>query len=135
MLRSWIILLFLLVGFSKTMAQDLVFEASNWAETVEKAQNEKKLIFLDAYTSWCGPCKLMEKKVFVNKDVIALFNQSFINLKMDMEEGEGPAIAEEFEIYAYPTLLFFDPQSNSVKSLKIGYKDPEELIAWAKEQL
>ena len=48
------------------------------------------MIFLDAYASWCGPCKMLQKNVFTKKAVGDFYNSKFINVKMDMEKGEGP---------------------------------------------
>lgn len=44
------------------LGQGMTFETGNWASILKKAKKEKKLIYLDAYTSWCGPCKMMKKK-------------------------------------------------------------------------
>ncbi len=65
------------------------FTDEAWAAIVKKAKAENKIIFLDAYASWCGPCKLLQKNVFTRSDVGELFNKNFINVKVDMERGEG----------------------------------------------
>ena len=84
--------------------QDLSFE-----EALLKAKHENKLVFLDCYTSWCGPCKSMAKKVFTLKEAGDFFNPRFINLKMDMEKGEGRELAEKYEVWSYPTFLLIRP--------------------------
>ena len=67
----------------------------NWKEILAQAKKENKLIFLDAYTSWCGPCKHMQSEVFTDMAVGYYFNKNFINVKMDMEEGEGLQLSND----------------------------------------
>ena len=94
--------------------EGIQFTSDAWATILKKATDENKLIFLDAYTTWCGPCKKMTKEVFVQKSVGDYFNQKFINVKMDMEKGEGVAIAEKYSIKVYPTLLFIAGDGNLI---------------------
>lgn len=90
-------------------ATEINFTTGAWKTIKEKAKKENKIIFFDAYATWCGPCKYMERNVYTNDSVAAIYNANYINVKMDMEEGEGLELANEFEITAYPTLLFFSP--------------------------
>ncbi|MHC1780025.1 MAG: redoxin family protein [Bacteroidales bacterium] len=88
-------------------AQDGIrFEKGSWKEVLEKARSEKKLVFVDVYTEWCGPCKQMVKDIFPKKSVGDIFNSSFINYKIDAEKGEGVAIAKSYGVKGYPTYLF-----------------------------
>ncbi|MEO6685117.1 MAG: thioredoxin fold domain-containing protein [Dyadobacter sp.] len=103
------------------------FTEGNWASILKKAKAEKKVIFLDAYTTWCGPCKLLQKNVFTKPEVGALFNQKFINVKVDMESGEGPKLAQKYPLEGYPTLFFIDGDGKIVKQV-IGYQNPETLV-------
>jgi thioredoxin 1 len=107
------------------------FSEGNWAAILKRAKAEKKVVFLDAYTTWCGPCKLLQKNVFTKPEVGALFNQKFINVKIDMESGEGPKLARKYPLEGYPTLFFIDPDGNIVKQV-IGYQNPETLVNIAK---
>ena len=72
---------------------------------LEQAKKENKLIFMDCYTSWCGPCKMLAKEVFTDPDVAAFFNEKFVNAKVDMEKGEGPALKKQYGVNAFPTLF------------------------------
>ncbi len=71
-------------------AQGIRFAEGSWKELLETAKKEGKLIFVDCYTEWCQPCKQMEQQVFPSKKVGKFYNEHFINVKMDMEKGEGP---------------------------------------------
>jgi thioredoxin 1 len=109
----------------------IVFTEASWAEILKKAKSENKIIFFDAYTTWCGPCKMLQKNVFTRTDVGSLFNTQFINVKVDMESGEGPMLADRYPIQGYPTLFFINGDGKVVKQL-LGYQKPEQLIQAAK---
>lgn len=100
--------LLLVIGITTVQGQDrsIKFEEGTWSEIKVKAIKENKAIFMDCYTSWCGPCKQLARDVFTNNDVADFYNANFINAKFDMEKGEGPGLAKEYAVRAYPTLLF-----------------------------
>lgn len=114
------------------------FFEGTWAEALETAKKDKKFIFLDAYASWCGPCKLMSANTFTDEKVGAYFNEHFVNYKMDMEKhADGPRLSSKYALKAYPTLYFVDADENIVHQ-SLGYMQPEQLIAegvaaWAKK--
>ncbi len=93
---------------SNAFAQEIVFETGTWAEIKAKAKKENKLIFMDAFTTWCGPCKWMSKNIFTDKTVADYYNANFINAKIDMEKGEGLDIAKEYKVSCYPNLVYID---------------------------
>lgn len=110
-----ILLVFLAIPlYSCAQDKSINFEEGRWAEILVKAKNSKKIIFLDAFASWCGPCKTMSKTVFVQDTVADFFNKNFINAKIDMEKEEGPALAKKYGVKAYPTYLFIDSDGNLV---------------------
>ncbi|HQV78616.1 MAG TPA: thioredoxin domain-containing protein [Chitinophagales bacterium] len=81
---------------------------ATWQQILEKAKAENKFIFLDAYASWCGPCKWMAKEVFPKAEVGNALNPNYINAKIDMEKGEGIDLAKKYNVRNYPTYLFFN---------------------------
>ena len=107
------------------------FTDAAWKTHLAKAKAENKLVFLDAYTSWCGPCKMLQKNVFTQSTVGDFFNKEFINVKVDMEKGEGPDLALQYPLEGYPTLFFIDGDGKVVKKV-LGYISPEELLAIGK---
>lgn len=110
------------------------FQQSSWEEAKEKAQAENKLIFVDGYTTWCEPCKMMDIQVFNRSQVARFFNRNFINYKMDMEKGQGPILALNYEIQEYPSFLFLTSDGTLVHKVN-GYKHADEMIASAKPAL
>ncbi len=94
--------------------RSITFEHSAWKDIKAKAKKENKLVFVDAFTTWCGPCKQMAKTVFTNDTVADYYNANFINAKIDMEKGEGLEIAKQYNVACYPNLLFIDGDGNLV---------------------
>ena len=78
----------LLLGALPVQSQ-VVFEETGIKAVFQKAREENKLVFIDCYTSWCGPCKKMLKEVFSRKDIGEYMNTRFVNYKQDMEQEEG----------------------------------------------
>ncbi len=103
------------------------FQTGSWNEALELATKEDKLIFLDIYASWCGPCKLLKSKTFPDARVGQLFNSRFINYAVDGEKGIGVDLAKKYNITAYPTLLFIDGNGNLVAKT-MGFHTPKQLI-------
>lgn len=117
------------------MAQEgISFQNQSWSNLLATAKKQNKLIFVDAYAVWCGPCKSMAKEVFPLKEVGSFFNQNFINAKIDMEKGEGVDIAERYNVAAYPTYLFINGNGELVHK-GVGYLPADEFITVAKNAL
>ena len=114
-------------------AEGITFIHENVSEALNKAKTENKLVFVDAYTTWCGPCKMMVKNTFPDADVASLFNTKFVNLKMDMEKGDGVDMAKRYEIAAYPTLLFLDGEGQLIHKA-IGYHDVSQILEFGVEK-
>ncbi len=70
----------------KKKGHGIVFFNGTWKQALNKAKADKKIIFLDAYASWCGPCKVMARKTFRDASVAKFYNKNFINIAMDMEK-------------------------------------------------
>ena len=78
------------------------------------AKAEKKPIFLDFYADWCAPCKVMEDGVFHDYDVADFMNKNAINIKVNIEKGNGATLKQNMYVSALPTLLFLDPNGNEI---------------------
>ncbi|MEO0897940.1 MAG: thioredoxin family protein [Bacteroidota bacterium] len=112
-------------------AAEINFIYDNFEEAATKAKEERKLIFVDAFAVWCGPCKMMDRNTFHNSQVAEFFNDNFINLKIDVEKGQGPAFSEKYDVTAMPTLLFINYKGELIKR-DLGYKSPRDLMRLAK---
>ena len=114
--------------------QGIRFETGGLQEALAKARKENKAVFVDCYTSWCGPCQMMSSKVFPDKQAGDFFNPRFISLKIDMEKDEGKELAQKWNIRVFPTYLILDPQGEIVYTSQ-GYIPAEELIRRMNEGL
>jgi thioredoxin-related protein len=112
--------------------RSIKFEHSSFKEIKEKALKENKLIFIDAFTTWCGPCKQMSKNIFTNDTVADYYNKNFVNAKIDMEKGEGIELAKQYDVRCYPNLLFVDGNGNLVHRIA-GSMSVKEFIALGEE--
>lgn len=108
------------------------FIEEDWDKALEQARLQNKMIFLDAYASWCGPCKLMKRSTFSDKEVGEYFNEHFVNVAIDMEKGIGPSLSKKFGLEAYPTLFILD-QNGNVIGQSVGFLRAGQLINFAKE--
>lgn len=106
-------LVMLMLFSSKSMAQGVEFLDISFEEAIEMAKEEDKLVFVDFYTVWCGPCKKMEKEIFPQAPVGELYNREFINVKLDAER-EGKEAAEKYQVTGYPTMLFINPEGEVI---------------------
>lgn len=111
-----IFLLYILAAWALPAAgQGVVFEELTLGQAMEKAQAGNKHIFVDVYTDWCGPCKMMDAQVFPLKETGDYFNPRFVSIKMNAEKGdEGPAFAAKFGIDSYPTFVILDARGELV---------------------
>lgn len=109
------------------------FRILKWEKALAQARKEGKPVFVDFYTTWCGPCHWMEKNVFALAEVEKLMGERFICLRINIEQEEE-ILVEKMEIESIPTLVFFDADGN-VLHRGSGALPPEELIPLAERIL
>lgn len=113
--------------FNKDDKEGIQFHRGTWKEALEEAGKQNKLVFLDVYAVWCGPCRKLKNNTFSNSKVGKYFNENFINVSLDGETGEGAMVANRYKVTGYPTLLFIDKDGKVVKQA-VGYHDADDLI-------
>ena len=144
-----------IVGFLmcfSTQAQEIKWMSVN--EALEAQKETPKKIFMDVYTDWCGPCKLLDKRTFKNKDVVAYINEHYYAVKFNAEGTEevhynnftytnpnyNPDrkgrnsqhfFANALKISGYPSMVFFDENGNLIAPV-VGYKTPQQLELYLK---
>lgn len=96
-------------------AQGINFQDLTLQQACVKAKTENKFVFIDCYTDWCGPCRMMSDQIFPMKEIGDYFNSKFVSIKANAEKGEeGPAIKKQFGITAYPTFIILDCAGNLI---------------------
>ncbi|MGY5848131.1 thioredoxin family protein [Salegentibacter sp. HM20] len=145
-------LILLVFSISALQAQEIQWMSMNEALAAQKKQPKK--IFMDAYTLWCGPCKMLDKNTFTNPDVIDYINKNFYPVKFNAEGNEevtyknkkfsnpgfdenrkGRNSTHEFtralKVTGYPSLVFFDEEANLIGPIP-GYRTPKQLEIYLK---
>ena len=135
-MRTNLIFTIIIVLFSsfQIIGQGMDFFHGTWDEALQEAQKEGKLIFVDSYTKWCGPCRRMQKNIFPTKKAGDFYNKHFINVKMDMETQEGMKFGITYPVGAYPTFFYISPKGKVVFTKK-GGRDIERFIEMGKNAL
>ncbi|GHB54183.1 thioredoxin family protein [Persicitalea jodogahamensis] len=126
-----ILLLLTCSGF--TAHGQIDFQRASWEKIKAQAKAENKLIFVDVFTTWCGPCKMLDSQVFSDKETGQRMNAFFVNHKADAESG-GRGIASKYGVNAYPTGLFLDAEGNLIHKF-VGFRPTPEFIAEANQAL
>lgn len=130
-MKKLLLLLFPLSLFAQTVIE---FKDQTWEATLSEAKNTNKLIFFDAYATWSGPCKALEKYTYTDPSVGEFFNASFINVRFDMEQYPGLELAEKYNVTLYPNLLFINGNGELVHR-GCGALEVEELLDLGKEAI
>nr|WP_295870591.1 thioredoxin family protein [uncultured Chitinophaga sp.] len=108
-MKKLVFFCYLMVSCSTAAAQTgIPFFKGSWKELLDEARLQHKMIFVDVYTEWCGPCKYMDREVFTDAGVGRKYADRFIAYKLDAEKGEGVTLARKYNVGAYPTFLFLN---------------------------
>ena len=130
-MRSIVIcIVFMSVVFVGRAQEGVKFEDLTFEQAVKKSKEEKKLVFMDCYTQWCGACKGMLNTVFREKEAGDFFNSRFICLKCDMEVSEGVELAKRFGVKGFPTFLLIRPDGTEQHRILGGSSSLKDFIAW-----
>ncbi len=117
-----------------TKTDGISFIEADWNKALAEAKALHKLIFLDAYTTWCVPCKMLKKTTFSDKATGDFFNKNFVNVAVDMEKGFGPHLLKKYGVDAFPTLLIINEHGEVVQFTR-GFIPAEVLIEFGKDAL
>lgn len=123
-----------LINERPVKSKPITFIENSYSIALKKAKAERKYVFVDAYTTWCGPCKQLKNITFKDSQAADFFNKNFVNISIDMEKGEGADLASKWDVQEYPTLLILD-YNGKVLLRSIGYLDAKQLTAFGKKAL
>ena len=114
--------------------EGMKFENLSFAEVLKKAKQENKLVFLDCYTTWCGPCKKMSNQVFPLKAVGDFMNARFVNVKIDMETEEGRELGKRYGVKSFPTMFLLNAEGEVLSQI-VGAQSPDVFVEKVKQGL
>ena len=103
------------------------FSAGTFEEVIHQAQERNKKVFVDAYTDWCGWCKVMDQKTFSQPEVGRFVDSLFVATKINMEEGFGVKLAMKYRVTSYPQYLIFDAEGH-LESRLSGFMEPDAFM-------
>ncbi|MEL6989564.1 MAG: thioredoxin family protein, partial [Bacteroidota bacterium] len=134
-MKKYFSILFLIAIAVAVHAEGIEFFKGSWEEALAEAKASEKLIFVDAYTTWCGPCKRMARDVFPKEEVGEFYNENFINMKLDMEKaGDGRNVRRDYGVASFPTLLYIDGDGKLIHK-DVGAKQPGAFIGVGRKAL
>jgi len=134
MKRNMLLLFILSVILSFTSYSQVKFIDTDFEGAKKMATKQNKLIFIDAYTDWCGWCKKMDQETFSDSLVGKFMNAKFIPLQINMEQGFGKKLAMKFHIKSYPSYLVLNSDGILVYT-SLGYSLPDKFLETLKEAL
>ena len=147
-MKKNLIVFFLTIGSFVCYSQEIKWMTFN--EALEAQKKDPKPIFMDVYTDWCGPCKLLDKNTFHDASVVELINKKYYAVKFNGEgtdtvnykgtvftnpkhnpQSRGRNAVHEFTTFlklrGYPSMYIFDSKGE-IKSPIVGYLTPEQLL-------
>ena len=148
-----ILFVFFVISVSFSYAQKINWVSFN--EALELQKESPKKIIMDVYTNWCGPCKMLDRNTFQNKDVANFVNANYYAVKFNAEGDDKVAYAGQdfsnpnydpslskrrnsthqfsryLQVSAYPTIVFFDEDAQVITPIK-GYQNPQQIELYLK---
>lgn len=124
----------LLLMAALTVEMPFAFDAASLDRAKAMANQEQKLILVDVYTDWCGPCKRMDRTTYSNGTVSRLLRSGMVSIKINAEKGKGVDFAKQYSVSGFPCLLVLDTNGNEV-ARRYGYMTPRAFLDWIKAYL
>ena len=133
-LQICVLWILLLGNVLDMQAQGVAFRNVSWADLKQQAQTEKKAIFIDVYTSWCGPCKKMDRDVFSKAEVGSYMNDKFVSAHVDAERQKDFGLFAEYTPSAFPTFYWLDAEGNLL-DVESGFLPAEDFLKQSEKAL
>jgi len=117
---------FFLLFTALQLKAGITFKELSLQEALDQARKENKLVFIDVYADWCGPCKYLAQNIFTDEDLGVFMNEHFVNVQLDGEAGDGLALMRQFNLTAFPTMLYLSPDGSLLKKI-VGVVSADEI--------
>lgn len=109
-----------------TLADDVKWTDASYEQVLEQAKATDSFVLIDFYTTWCGPCKKLDKETYSDATVLK-FIENMIPVKLDSEKGAGIDISKRYRVAAWPTIMLVDPNGKEIDRI-VGYVNAEDFI-------
>src|SRR5262245_22764339 len=120
-----ILLIGILVSCAQQARSETPFSDLSFDEALKAAQNSNKVVMIDFFTTWCGPCKRLDETTWKDEKVQQFLSEKMIALKIDAEKQIE--LAKRYNVRAYPTIVFVKPDG-SLTAFIVGYREPTTFI-------
>jgi thioredoxin-related protein len=152
-MKALLLTFLMLLSVASITAQEINWISIEEAEVLQKKSPKK--IIMDMYTVWCGPCKMLDRNTFKNKDVASYVNKHYYAVKFNAEGNDvityngkeyanpnydpakakrrnsGHQLAGYFGVRSFPTMVFIAENGDFIAPI-IGYKTPQQLELYLK---
>ena len=130
-MRKIMLLMIICVFTIGTRGEGIRFFKGSFQDALKQARAENKKVFVDFYTTWCGPCQLMSKNIFPDDEVGEYFNKYFVNYQINAEDKAFLPEVKRYGVAAYPNMLILDTEGN-VLGRQLGATDKNGFLRFAK---
>ncbi len=120
------------LGACAAAVADPPFVSMSFDAALQQAGSSGRAVFIDFYTTWCGPCKMLDQITWKDAGVQAWLQQRTVPLKLDAERYVS--LAQRFKVNAYPTMIFVDHDGTVINQL-VGYRDAARFLKDAEAAL
>ncbi|MDV6168952.1 thioredoxin family protein [Flavobacterium sp. DG1-102-2] len=148
-MKKILLALFLTLGAVTVQAQEIKWMTMDEALVAQK--KKAKPIFMDVYTDWCGPCKILDKVTFHDAEVVKYISDNYYAVKFNAEgnsevnylgkkyanpqydasrKGRNAMhqFAASLNLEGYPSMVIFDAKTSKVKGTIVGNHTPPQLL-------
>jgi thiol:disulfide interchange protein len=125
----------LLLVAAPLFAQGPVKWEHDYQSALKRAKAEKKVIFMDLWTEWCGPCLHLQKNVFPTSEGQAALAKvvpfsALVQKKDGTPVAEGTRLSETFKLNAFPTMVILDGNGKELRRQVGAFRSGAEFAAW-----
>lgn len=109
-------------------------ENPTYTEVFQKAIKKRRPIFISFYADWCTTCPYMNEEMIKKQPIVGYLEDEFVSFLVDGETAEGYKLATEYNIAAYPSILFLNSEGTEISRF-IGLIDDYKIMQMAKSAI